>query len=142
MIDLNVQSIVVKSYRIIVLVKINGQKYSNAQLKDYLLNKFPSLKFHKCKNKSGQNFIEIMDRTSIAHIFEHLIIDYQINYAQNNDMGLQTLFGTTEWVNKEEGIARIEFSYFDDIVALNAINYSLDCLAASYSMSSSMVINS
>lgn len=128
MFDIKVQSITVKKFRIVCLVQFTGQKFSNSQIKEKLLDKFPSLAQHKCKNSSSESFVEVMEHTSLAHILEHLIIDFQIKKASENKDFTKTLLGTSSWLNKEEGIAQIEFSYFDDIVAIKSINEAYNLL--------------
>lgn len=128
MFDIKVQSITVKKFRIVCLVQFTEQKISNSQIKEKLLCKVPSLAEHKCKNASSKTFAEVMDHTSLAHILEHLIIDFQIKKASENKDFTKTLLGTSSWLNKEEGIAQIEFSYFDDIVAIKSINEACNLL--------------
>lgn len=128
MFDIKVQSITVKKFRIVCLVQFVGQHYSDPQIKEKLLCKVPSLTEHKCKNASSKTFAEVMDHTSLAHILEHLIIDFQIKEASENKDFSKTLLGTSSWLNKEEGLAQIEFSYFDDIVAIKCLNETCNFL--------------
>lgn len=126
---IKVTNITVKKYRIVCLVQIHGEMYSNSNIKKHLLKQFSSLAYHKCKNANGENFISIMDKTSLAHIFEHLVIDLQIKYSNKLDTEpTQAIFGTTEWLNKNFGKAKVELSYFDDIEALRAIKNAQEIL--------------
>ena len=114
--NVEVTNIVVKNFRIICNVKLNSLKFSNPQIKDALLHEMPSLARHKCKNSSANNFEEVMDSTSLAHILEHMIIDIQSKHTN------EVLLGTTEWIDENAGIAKIELSFTDDLVCLSAIN--------------------
>lgn len=120
--QVKVTDITVKNYRIFVRVQLSNIKYSNLQIKDRLLKKAPTLKFHECKNHMNQNFEEVLESTSLAHILEHLIIDFQIKYIQDAGITKKPIFGTTEWLDKDSGVAKIEISFVDDIIALKAIN--------------------
>lgn len=130
MINIQVKTITVKTYRIICIVKLSGSLYSNENIKRELLKNFPSLAQHKCKNLQGKNFESIMNSTSIAHILEHLIIDFQIKSLNANLNFSNPLYGTTQWINKPEGIAKIEFSFYDDLIALSSLNKATDFLTS------------
>lgn len=119
---IQVDSITIKKFRIICFVTINGDKYSNAQIKTKLLELMPSLANHKCKNENNVSFFDVMDNTSLAHILEHMIIDLQISYSSSNSsLSSQAIMGTSEWIDENQGKAKIEFNYFNDIDALRAI---------------------
>lgn len=125
--SIQVTDILVKKYRIICTVKIEGDKYSNSAIKDKLLEIKPSLKKHSCKNANNEPLSSVLDTTSIPHILEHLIIDNQIQY-RNNEEDDVSILGTTEWINEDEGIAKIEFSFYDDVTALKSINEAQNLL--------------
>ena len=120
--NIEITNIVVKKFRIICIVKLNSQKYSNAEIKEALLKAMPNLAFHKCKNISGDNFETVMNSTSLAHILEHMIIDIQSKHTN------EVLLGTTEWIDKSKGLAKIELSYTDDLVCLSAIQEAQNLL--------------
>lgn len=113
--NIEITNIVVKKFRIICIVKLNSQKYSNEEIKSSLLKLMPNLAVHKCKNFSGNNFETVMSSTSLAHILEHMIIDIQSKHTD------EVLLGTTEWIDKDTGLAKIELNYTDDLVCLSAI---------------------
>ena len=119
---LDVTNITVKKYRVICLVKINGKKTSTPELANKVLVKLPNLKLHKCKNSQGKNFSEVMACTPVPHLFEHMVIDIQSKNSSN------ALFGTSEWIDKDNGIAKIELSYEDDIKCLNAIKKAAEVI--------------
>ena len=57
-----------------------------------------------------------MERTSLAHVFEHLVVDLQARAA-----GPGSVFvGTSEWADSARTRARVEVSFVDDLVALRA----------------------
>ena len=87
---IQVTDITVKQYRIVCLVKVGSNKYSDSGLANMLLKKLPNLANHKCKNNSGAQFSEVMATTSIPHLLEHMIIDLQSKSTA------KALFGTTE----------------------------------------------
>lgn len=87
---IKVTNITVKKYRVVCIVEVEGPKFSTPELKNKLLNKLPNLALHKCKNSQGKDFAEVMDSTSVPHLFEHMVIDLQ------SKSSYQTLFGTSE----------------------------------------------
>ena len=118
----DVTNITVKKYRLICIVQVDGEKYSNQQLSKKVLDKLPNLKLHKCKNSQGKKFSEVMDSTSVPHLFEHMVIDIQSCDSS------KALFGTSQWIDKEKGIAKVELSYEDDVKCLNAIKKAAEIL--------------
>ncbi len=117
-----VTDITVKQYRVVCLVKVEGNKYSDQNLADNLLKLMPNLANHKCKNNLGENFLQVMHNTSLPHLLEHMIIDIQSKSTQ------KALFGTTEWVDEQQGIAKIELSYEDDLHCLEAIKQAVEII--------------
>lgn len=83
------------------------------------LERYPSLSFHACVNDAGSTFGDVMDATSVPHLLEHLVIDAQARDAATPaDL---ILAGTTEWLDKEGGLARVEVNFADDLAALRAL---------------------
>lgn len=80
--------------------------------------------------------VGMIDHTSLPHLLEHLVIDFQTRAAVRRGDGaeagsaaayadagsaLDAVFvGTTEWTDEAAGRARIEVSFLDDLVALRA----------------------
>lgn len=126
--SVKVTDITVNKYRLIVRVQLGNTRYSSCKIKEKLLKNNPTLALHKCKNDSGDKFIDILDKTSLAHVLEHLIIDFQIKYLENSAMSKKSIFGTTEWIDKDKGLARIDLSYADDVIAIKAINSAEELL--------------
>ena len=96
----------------------------------------PHVPRHACVNDEGDTFAAVMDHTSLPHLLEHLVIDFQTRAAVRRGDGaeagsaaayadagsaLDAVFvGTTEWTDEAAGRARIEVSFLDDLVALRA----------------------
>ena len=79
-----------------------------ARAADRLLAARPSLAFHTCLNA------------------EHLVIDLQAaNPACASDA---TFVGTTEWLSKRDGLARVTVNFTDDLIALGALKDALALL--------------
>lgn len=119
----SVKKIHVKKYRIVCIVACQqGYEKSNLSLKQKVLNEFPNLAYHKCKNKNHNSFSDEIDKTEIAHVFEHIVIDLQTRYMNNQKHHREeTFFGTTQSYDKDQGLYNVELNYFDDIVALRSI---------------------
>lgn len=120
--QIQVTNIVVKKFRIICTVSLGAQKHSNEKIREALLKEMPTLAAHKCKNSYGKNFSEALASTSLAHVLEHMIIDIQSKHTS------VALFGTTEWINEDAGIAKIELTYTDDLICLAAIKEAVNLL--------------
>jgi hypothetical protein len=134
---LHVESIVVRRDRIVAVVRMDegAPRFTSRALVDRILERFPDLPFHSCVNAKGPQFGDVMDHTSIPHVFEHLVIDLQADaYTRSNAGGVSgdspLLTGVTKWVDREKGIAQIQVSFLDDLVALAAIREAVDFLNA------------
>ena len=127
--NIEVKSITVNKSNIVCIVNFPKQKFSDEYLKNALLKIRPTLKDHKCKNSLSKNFEDILDETSLAHILEHLIIDMQIECATQSGILNQTILGTSEWLDKDLGTAKIKVDYFDDVVAIKCIKDSAKLLS-------------
>ena len=90
---------------------------------DRLLAARPSL---ACLNDEDAPFAEVLARTSLPHALEHLVIDLQAaNPACASDA---TFVGTTEWLSKRDGLARVTVNFTDDLIALGALKDALALL--------------
>lgn len=91
-----------------------------------LLAARPSLAFHTCLNAEDAPFADVLARTSLPHALEHLIIDFQ---AENPACAPSVTFvGTTEWLSKRDGLARVAVNFTDDLIALGALKDALALL--------------
>ena len=119
-----VQSVIFKADRMVCLVKVaaDAPAFTTSELADRLLVRHPRLARHACVNKFGTTFGDCLPRTSLPHVLEHLVIDCQVSYDDDEYVG------TTEWLDQDERTARIELSYRDDLAALSALRQALDLL--------------
>ena len=91
-----------------------------------LLATRPSLAAHTCLNAEDAPFAAVLARTSLPHVLEHLIIDFQAaNPACASDA---TFVGTTEWLSRRDGLARVTVNFTDDLIALGALKDALALL--------------
>ena len=42
-----------------------------------VLVRFPTVRYHACRNETGPTFSAVMENTSLPHLLEHLVIDIQ-----------------------------------------------------------------
>lgn len=132
---LTVERVAVQRDRVAILVRVPGGSsvhLSPAQ-RDFLLAARPTLARHACVNAEGLPFAAILDRTSLPHVLEHLIVDFQGELARQAGNGSATgkpltFVGTTEWLNEREGLARIEVNLTDDLIALEALKRAQELL--------------
>lgn len=115
---------------------------SNA-LVERILRDFPNLPRHACVNEHGRTFGDVMARTPMPHLIEHMIIDLQVREMASAAPAASAsaapaksapaapadvpLVGTSEWIDEAAGLARIDVSFADDQVALRALR---DAVAA------------
>lgn len=91
-----------------------------------LLAARPTLRQHRCLNDEGLPFAAYLPRTSLPHVLEHLIIDYQV--SDGKTVTDHTFVGTTEWLSPAEGLARVAVNFTDDLIALAAVKAALALL--------------
>lgn len=116
---LSVEKIQVRADRIIAQVVVDPvHAYTTASLAQRVLQQRPNLAHHACINDAGPTFAMVIDHTPLPHLFEHLVVD---NLAQRATQENVIFTGTSEWVNREKGQARVEVSYNDDLEALSAL---------------------
>lgn len=90
-----------------------------------LLSGFPHLPQHACVNENGRLFGDAMDRTPLPHLLEHLAIDLQTRRCGRDDV---MFVGTTDWIDEQEGTARIQMSFTDDLMALRSFQDAVKAL--------------
>lgn len=100
-----------------------------------VLPAFPALPHHACVNGAGKTFGDVMANTPLPHLFEHMVVDLQVRQAAQRSQsrgaaGERAIVGTSEWLDEAAGIARIDVSFADDMVALRAIRDALAALNA------------
>lgn len=118
---LRVGSIRVRADRIEIQVGVRSEKYAytDKALMQRVLENYPSLALHACRNHKGTLFSDVMNDTSIPHLLEHMVVDGQTRAARDE----QRIFtGTTQWDTRDRLKAHVVVSYEDDLVALRVLN--------------------
>ncbi len=129
----SVQRIIVRKDRVVCYIALDplAPRFTSHEIAQRLICRMPSLPDHDCINEKGPTFGDVMDHTSVPHVLEHLVIDFQVQQAAqspNARMRARSFRGTTEWINVSEGRAKIELDYADDLVVLKALTDSVDIL--------------
>lgn len=116
-----VRDITVQTGRIACTVVIAQEqfRYSSPKLAAFLADQFPDLPHHACVNDEGKTFGDVMEKTSVPHMLEHVVISIQ---ARNDAKTSKPFIGTTEWVEELAGEALVTVSFRDDLEALRAFN--------------------
>ena len=113
--------------RLVLLVRIpKGQpRYTTPEMAQRARALRPTLAVHACVNEKGATFDSVLDRTSIPHLLEHVMIDIQTERSMRAD----TVFtGTTAWIDQTKGTARVEVSFESDMGAFAALEAALGVL--------------
>lgn len=125
---MTVERVLFRRDRMIILVRVpeGPSAHLTPEARDHVLAARPSLARHTCLNAEGKPFGAILQHTSLPHVLEHLIIDFQAEFsrAPGNDPATRaplTFVGTTEWLDEHGGLARIEVNFTDDLIALDAL---------------------
>lgn len=114
-----IRAITVRTGRLVCEVEISDARFRNTTpgLAAFVMGHYPDLPHHACVNGVGQTFGDVIEHTSVPHLLEHVAISEQVRVSE----GVSSLFiGTTEWVDGEAGLARVEIGFRDDLVALRA----------------------
>ncbi len=116
---IRVRTVTVRTGRIIFDIELPNpaHRYSSPKLAAFVTTQYPNLLEHACVNGTDDVFGAVVESTSVPHILEHLTIDVQTRDAREADA---TFVGTTEWLDEDQGLARIEMSFRDDLHALRA----------------------
>lgn len=86
---------------------------------------FPHLAHHACVNGEDPTFGAVMDRTSLPHLLEHMVIELQTRWSQ---VETDVFVGTTDWLDETAGAARIQVSFTDDLMVLRAFRDAVEAL--------------
>jgi len=118
---IKVHTMTVRTGRLVCDIEIHDVKYryTTPRLSAFANGQYPDLPHHACVNDLGNTFGYVMEKTSVAHLLEHVTISEQV---RNQASGSATFVGTTEWIDEAAGLARIEVGFKDDLVALRAFN--------------------
>ena len=120
----------------------NAPRVTSPQLMSRVLAVVPTLAQHACVNERGTTFAAVMDCTPLPHLLEHLAVDLQVRAEAGQWLTLpgvaaeapphvagaphdHPIVGTSEWLDEAAGIARIDVSFADDLVALRAMRDSV-----------------
>jgi hypothetical protein len=92
-------------------IKVNTNKNSRYTwqvpgFKKKLLKLLPGLKYHKCFNPRNLSFVDELDDTSIAHAFEHILIELISNKTKNETK--IKAFTSWNWLENPDGIYQIK----------------------------------
>ena len=115
-----------------------ASRVTSPQLMSRVLAAVPTLAQHACVNERGTTFAAVMDCTPLPHLLEHLVVDLQVRAEAGQWLTLPgvaaeapphvagatsdyPIVGTSEWLDEAAGIARIDVSFADDLVALRAM---------------------
>lgn len=95
------------------------------ELADAALRIRPSLARHACINNAGPTFGAVIGSTSLPHLFEHLILDEQVEMAKAASLPgsccIPIFKGSTQWTDCATRRARVQISFQDDLSALEAV---------------------
>lgn len=143
---LTVERIAVRDDRLSILVRVSpdARHYTTPAFARQLTNLLPTLPHHACINGEGSTFACVIDHTSVPHALEHAIIDEQVRLtaaasphtAEHSDAVTANapFVGTTEWLDERNGLARVEVSFQDDLLALQALHAAValinECMSA------------
>lgn len=101
-------------------------RYTTPALARRVCERFPRLPHHTCVNDEGLTFGAVIDHTPLPHLLEHLVIDLQASSEKCDTLNeCFTYVGTTQWLDEEAGLARVEVNYVDDLAALRAFRDAL-----------------
>lgn len=105
-------------------------RVTSKALIDRVLQQFPTVPYHACRNDVGPTFGAVMERTSVPHLLEHLVIDIQTHAHARNETSQgasdQAIFtGTTQWSADDPDVAIVRVSFLDDLIALGAFKKAL-----------------
>ncbi len=118
--------------RVEACVRIVDQeaRSTSKALIDHVLQQFPTVPYHACRNKVGLTFGAVMENTSVPHLLEHLVIDIQTHaHARSGTPDIAsdqaTFMGTTQWSADDPDVAIVRVSFLDDLIALGAFKKAL-----------------
>ncbi len=117
---LTVERIRVRPDRIETLIRVSDERFANTDehLIAYVLKICPTVGFHACRNHKGRLFSDVMNNTSTPHLLEHMVVDGQTRKSKDET---RVFTGTTQWTREDSLLAKVVFSYEDDLVALEVL---------------------
>lgn len=127
---IQVEKVLVENGRLVMDVRVGAgfPVQTTPAIARAVLQEHPTLVKHTCINSAGPTFGAVINNTALPHLFEHLVIDEQVKGTGEDTSAHFTapaknviFTGSTEWINKEDRTARVQVSFFDDIIALAAV---------------------
>ena len=122
---LAIEKLAVRADRIVATVRCSGARRTTPDLARAALDRFPNLARHACVNRKGATFGDVIESTPLPHLLEHVAIDLLISRSAAADA---VFTGTSEWTDKEEGLASVAISYTDDLEGLAALRDAADAV--------------
>ncbi len=118
------------------------QAYTHPRLSEQIRKDFPRLVCHTCVNEAGDTLAAVLEHTSLAHVLEHLVIELmaqswracqeaqQEEGASNSHThaAAPVYVGSSEWLDAEQGIARVQIGYINEKEALQCLLQALSYL--------------
>ena len=77
------------------------------------------------RERQGPTFSAVADDTSLPHLLEHMVIEEQVRLDGRESA---SYVGKTSWTDRRRLRARVEVSYSDDLVALQAFKTAQEWL--------------
>ncbi len=116
---LAIESLRVERDRVRARVRVNDLAHvmTTPQIAQAALALRPSLARHACVNGQGPMFGSVIGHTPLPHLLEHVVLDLQVEMT---DDASRVFTGATRWIDEAAGVAEVEMSYMDDLVALRA----------------------
>lgn len=91
-----------------------------------LLKVLPGLKYHKCYNPRNLTFVEELKDTSIAHVFEHILLEI---VGQKMTMGQKLkAFTSWNWLKEPRGHYKIKLHTGEKDLVLESLNKAFEIL--------------
>ena len=116
---LRVARVAVRPTRVVCDLELSAAApaLTSPELLERVRRDFPDIDGHACVNDRGRTFGAVADHTSVAHLFEHLVIDLQARPPAPAD----AVFCGTTVVHPDGRGARVEVGFADDLAALGAV---------------------
>ena len=114
-----IESLLVKADRVVAMVRVGDARHANTtpDIAQAAIAAMPDLPIHTCVNGVGPVFGAVLDNTPLPHLLEHVAVQLQVAACPDPD---RVFTGATRWVDRRVGLAQVEVSYADDIVAIRA----------------------
>lgn len=124
---LAIETLQVMRDRIVAVVQVTDPSFyrTTPDIAQRICEVLPDLPRHACVNDEGPSFGAVIDHTGLPHLFEHVVIDLETEASADAD---RVFTGTTQWLDRSAGRARVEVSFADDLVGLCAFRDAANLL--------------